>query len=398
MTSQNLTKIALLNQVIFNSMLEKDKMTIIKNFTKAGMQILDADFAIAWSRSNQDKEYKLAYKSPNFPYNPPAPRERAGNYIARKTKKPFFDSEVKAENYEFEIRKYLKSYIIIPIFHKNNMYGSLVFCYKNKHIFTEDEITLANILGNTAAQAMNTHRLFSTDLLLAEERRRTEFIANATHELRTPLAIMKGYIELALMNKKVSKSISPTLKIVNNEIDLLSKILKDLELLTVSGSEAKAIVHLQPIDIHKLLKTLGMRLRPLLSKKNITFTLSPNKPLPFTIPGDPVYIEKLFLNLIKNAITYGKEGGKIAVTISKAGQKIKIQVADNGIGISKEDISRIFERFYRADKSHNSVRSGLGLAIVKWVTKIHRGEIKVKSKVGEGTVFTVSLPIETKSN
>ncbi len=388
-----LTKIVQLNQVIFDSMAAKNEATIMKNFIKASIKILDADFGLAWSRSNKDTEYTLIYKSPNFPYDPHAPRKGAGNEIARKTKKPFFDSNVKAENYKFEIDKYLKSYIIIPIFHKKYMYGSLVLCYKKKHVFTNDEVTLANILGNTAAQAINTHKLFKTDLLLSEERRRTEFIANATHELRTPLAIMKGYIDLALINKKASKPVSTTLKVVNHEINLLSKILKDLELITVSGSESKTIVYFKPLDIYKLLKIISLRLKPLLHKKNITLTLKPSNVLPFNISGDVVYLEKLFLNLIKNAITYGKEGGKIIVQISKVKQKIQIKISDSGIGISKEDLSKIFQRFYRADKSHSAARSGLGLAIVKWVTQIHGGEISVQSKEGKGTVFTVSLPI-----
>ncbi len=375
-------------------MLEKDKNKIIKDFMEGGIKILDADFGIAWWRSTDDKDYQLVYKSPNFPYKPPHPREKAGNYIARKTKKPFFDSDIKSENYEFKIRKYLKSYIIIPIFHQDQMYGSLVFCYKNRHVFTKDEVTLSNIIGNTAAQAITVHRLLKTDVLLSEERRRNEFIANATHELRTPLAIIRGYIDLALLEKKKSKSIPHTLRIVNSEINHLAEILKDLELMTVSGSHTKNITDFKPVDVQNLIKTISKRLKPLATQKNIVIKVKTAKSPETKIFGDKMYLEKLFLNLIKNAISYGKVGGNIEVQISKSKSMVNVVVSDNGIGISKEDLPKIFQRFYRADKSHSESHSGLGLAIVKWAAGVHGGKVSVKSVKGKGSVFTVLLPAQ----
>ncbi len=111
--------------------------------------------------------------------------------------------------------------------------------------------------------------------------------------------------------------------------------------------------------------------------------------------GDKEYLDKLLINLIRNAITYGKENGKIEITVKKEQDKIMIKISDNGVGIAKDELPYIFERFYRTKKARemSNIGTGLGLAISKWVVESHRGNIAVESTEGKGTTFTITLPL-----
>lgn len=387
-------KITLLNETVLDSMTEKDSNAIVKNFTESGIKILEADFGFAWWKFSDNDEYQLAYKSPNTPYNPFLPRKKASHYTAIRTRKPFFDNNVKKTSYgKSDISPYMRSFVIIPIYHDNNIYGSLTLCYKKRHKFTEEESTLSQAIGHTTAQAITIHKLLETKVLLSQERLRTEFIGNATHELRTPLAIMKGNVDLALMDKANLKSAYAALHEINGEIKILSNILTDLTLLTSSTQHARYIVKSTPVNVENLIKKLKKRLERIAFEKKITIKVSAGSQ-DLHVLGDEKYLEKLFLNLIKNAIAYGKNGGNVTITISKKNKMIKIEVKDNGIGISKEDLSKIFDRFYRADKAHSShgIHSGLGLAIAKWATEMHGGKIQAESTYGKGSTFTVTLP------
>ncbi len=521
-------KIVLLNETTLDSMVEKDSISIIKNFTEVGIKILEADFGFAWWKFHDEEEYKLAYKSLTTPYEPTLPRESAGNYVARKTKKPFFDSQVKKENYKYDISKYLKSYIIIPIYYNELIYGSLVLCYKKEHLFTDDEVDLAKVLGTTTAQAITIHNLLEreqearvwaekqeayfralienshedillidhkgkvlyisssiskifdknaedilgknirefisssyakvteeyierilkkpnenhllefdfikkdgntrsiestavnmlknenvkgivlnirdqtfrkesemlkeTEILLNEEKLKSEFIANATHEFRTPLAVIRGTADLALIEDSKA-SFKKAFNSINSEVEHLSHMISDLTLLTGKRASVKSKIIPKRINLTESIREIAKRLGAIARKRNIKIRLQ-NMPEVF-VEGDEVYLSRLFINLITNAVTYGKVGGWISINIQKKEKTVEIKVKDNGVGIAKEDIPHIFDRFYRVDKSHSSdsKNTGLGLAIVRWVALVHNGGVEVASKVGKGTTFTVWFPI-----
>jgi signal transduction histidine kinase len=391
-------KLTVLNDTILHSMTEKDANAIVKNFTESGIKILEADFGFAWWKFADSDEYKLAYKSQSTPYEPFMPRKGANHSTAIKNKKPIFDSNVVRKNYgTSDISPYMKSFVIIPIFHKNHIYGSITLCYKKRHIFSEEELILSQAIGNTTAQAITIHRLVKTDILLAQERLKTEFIGNATHEIGTPLAIMRGNVELALMKKNDLQFAHKALKAVEVEIKILSEILKDMVLLTSSPDKniSYMIKHV-PINMTHFMSALAHRLQTVAQEKGIKIKLKNEKIGDVFISGDEKYLEKLFGNLIKNAISYGKNNGHVVVDISKNSKSVKVKIIDDGIGISKEDMPKIFDRFFRADKAHthakNESHSGLGLAIVQWATELHEGTVDVKSTYGKGSTFTVTLP------
>lgn len=230
-------------------------------------------------------------------------------------------------------------------------------------------------------------------LFLEQEKLKTNFIADATHELRTPLAIIKGNVELALRNKDKNASQVETFKAINVEINHLAELLSDLTTLTAENKTAHQRIFKSKISLLRLIPIVTKRCEALASTKNIKIEV---KNLPdVSLVGDRVYLEKLFSNIISNAIFYGKEKGSVFISAKKEKKYIIITIKDNGIGIAKEDISNIFDRFYRAENGREVKHegTGLGLAISKWIVESHDGRIEVSSVLKKGTTFTISLPL-----
>ena len=234
-----------------------------------------------------------------------------------------------------------------------------------------------------------------TKRLLDEEKAKVDSIADATHELRTPIAIIKGNVDLAMShNGKNLKSPQAVLKAIDYEVRHLSSILSDLTMITSRGGELKNRIIFEKVNIKTLVAGVVDRSKTLAYNKNISITagLIPE----VIVWGDKVYLEKMLTNLVKNSIIYGNKNGHTKITAEESKGFIVLSVIDNGIGISKEDLPHVFERFYRADKAHSSDgnRIGLGLAIVKWVAEAHGGQVSVKNSKNKGSIFSVSLPIK----
>ncbi len=223
------------------------------------------------------------------------------------------------------------------------------------------------------------------------ERKRVDLIKDTQRLLEEEKSKVDLAMQSAKKNKKPAKS---ALRAINYEIKHLSNILSDLSLITSKAWELKNRVVYENISLKSFIKIVVGRCKPLAYKKNISITSDkiPN----ITVLGDEIYLEKMLVNLVKNSIVYGKKGGNTKISAKKSKGLVVISVADNGIGILKEDLPHVFERFYRADRSHGSDRDsiGLGLAIVKWVAELHGGEVSVKSTKNKGSIFYVSLPIK----
>ncbi len=236
-----------------------------------------------------------------------------------------------------------------------------------------------------------------------------QFSTDASHELKTPLTILKGEVEVALRKERAPRDYEQILKSNLEEINRMSQIVGDLLLLSKADS-GEIRLNREDMNLTEILNEVVAQVNVLARSKNLRIETA-NHHEEIRIFGDPLRIRELFLNLIENGIKYTEEGGSMHILLTKdtwlqdgnpsgrlQGEQagfVKIIVSDTGIGIAREDQERIFDRFFRVDKARSREQggSGLGLSICKWIVEAHRGEIKVESELGKGSSFIVKLPI-----
>jgi two-component system, OmpR family, sensor kinase len=217
-----------------------------------------------------------------------------------------------------------------------------------------------------------------------------QLIEDLYHELKTPLSIMRGEIEVTL--KKERDGVSYRNILISNveEIEKLSQIIENL--LMISKFESKLIVfNMEKIDISGLFEEVINTFKILTEPKNIKINLDSEAHV--FINGDLKQIKTLLINLLDNAIKYNKENGKIDIKISKDQENLIIRISDTGIGIPEKELPYIFDRYFRAIKTKKMIGAGLGLNISKSIIDAHNGRIDVRSKVNEGTQFEIILPL-----
>ena len=222
---------------------------------------------------------------------------------------------------------------------------------------------------------------------------RQEFVSNVSHELKTPITSMKVLADSLLMQEDVPAELyREFMGDIAEEIERENKIINDL-LSLVKMDKKAADVNIQSTNINELIELIMKRLRPIAQKRNIDLTLDSYKPVIAEV--DETKLTLALSNLMENAVKYNKEGGWVRISINTDHKYFYVKVEDNGIGIPKEDQEHIFERFYRVDKSHSREigGTGLGLAIARSGILMHHGIIKVYSEEGEGTTFTVRVPL-----
>ncbi|MEH7073142.1 sensor histidine kinase [Neobacillus drentensis] len=227
--------------------------------------------------------------------------------------------------------------------------------------------------------------------------RQHEFVADASHELRTPLSVLLSSIDAVEMtiNPPKSDMVEKLLTNMRQEVKRMTHLVSDLLTLARSDSNTNQL-SIETFDFCPKAKTAIEAVRPLAVAKQITLHL--NSPASLLIVGDPQRLSQLLYILLDNAIKYTPQGGEVELSLQNAGQQLRISVQDTGIGIKPEDYQRIFERFYRSDKSRSRQMGGhgLGLSIAKWIVETHQGTIKVTSELGKGSTFKISIPIEKK--
>jgi len=223
------------------------------------------------------------------------------------------------------------------------------------------------------------------------EQVRKDFFANVSHELKTPITSIKGFTETlldgAMENEELCKNF---LSIILTESDRMQSLIQDL--LDLSKIEQQNFkLDRNDVSVKLIIEEVQQMLIQKAAEKDIDFALYLKTPL--VVNADALRLKQVFINLIDNAIHYTPNGGKVFIIASETNEQIVVRVNDTGVGIGKEEISRIFERFYRVDKarSRNSGGTGLGLAIVKHLVEAHKGKIEVESKLGHGTSFIVTL-------
>ncbi len=228
------------------------------------------------------------------------------------------------------------------------------------------------------------------------ERMRSEFIANVTHELRTPVTSVKGFTETLMQEENLEdpRLVKEFLEIIDREAERLNRLISDL--LELTKIEYQGLIKFVPVDVKELIEEVTKKLDPQIKKKKLQLSLGiPDSPT--YILGDEDKLCQVLLNLLDNSIKYTPEGGHVKITLQEQEKEILVVVEDTGIGIPREEISRVFERFYRVDKARSRKMggTGLGLAIVKHVIEAHHGKVWVESSLGQGSRFYFTLPRRT---
>jgi two-component system phosphate regulon sensor histidine kinase PhoR len=257
------------------------------------------------------------------------------------------------------------------------------------HIKSRDELgQLAQSL-NTMAQTLQERMVDQQRL----DRARTDFVANVSHELKTPLTLIKGYIE-TLEDRAMhdAQQARRFIRIISEHADRLGNLIDDL--LSLGELESsKDSIERRPADLKKLADDVALGFGHALAKKGHTLSIT-TEGQDVTASVDADKMEQVLVNLIDNAVKYTPANGQIQIHLVDQGTSVQITVKDNGIGIAKEHVRRVFERFYRVDKARSRELggTGLGLGIAKHIVLGHRGTIDIESQLGNGTAFIVTLP------
>jgi two-component system phosphate regulon sensor histidine kinase PhoR len=220
---------------------------------------------------------------------------------------------------------------------------------------------------------------------------RRDLVGNVSHELRTPIAGIKAMVE-TLLNGAIDdkEAARDFLSRIENEADRLTQMAAELtQLSRIESGQVR--LEKEPVNLNALVEEVLAEMHPLAAKQQVTLAkgLPPDLPL---IRADKDRIRQTIVNLVHNAIKFNRLGGKVTVSTGYDGESVAVSVADTGIGISREDLPRVFERFYKADKARAGAGTGLGLAIAKHTVQAHGGDIRVQSEEGKGATFTFTLP------
>jgi len=313
----------------------------------------------------------------------------------------------------------LKHFVITPIVSQQAFLGFILAGNQSDtFIVTEGDEEVISILADQVSHSLENARLFeqvyrsSQELELKVQQRtkeltvalaevqqiskmKSEFISAVSHELRTPLTSIKGYASLLITGKvgELPDRVKERLEKINKHSDNLVQMINDLlDIARIESgrTEMRFLEH----DVPSIVDNVFDLLTPQLKDKNIQFVanVTPGSP---SIKMDSNQIERVFINLISNAIKFTPENGTITATVSHDNKHISVSVADTGIGIKEEDLAKLFSEFYRVDNpiNQNVKGTGLGLALAKKIVQAHGGKIWVESEVNHGTTFHFTLPL-----
>ncbi|MDP2937757.1 MAG: ATP-binding protein [Candidatus Omnitrophota bacterium] len=314
----------------------------------------------------------------------------------------------------------VNSFVVSPILPKEGSKGFFFVGTENMDVaITEGDEELITILSNQIGQALENARLFEKTWHAQQElekkveertreltfaldevkkinKRKTDFISSVSHELRTPLTSIKGYAAILIEEKlgHLPPAAKERLEKINRHSDELVHMVNDL--LDIARIESgRAIMKMEEQDLKTIISNVADLISIQCKNKNIELIASIQKDIP-PVLADRVQLERVFINLLGNAVKFTPENGKITIKAHSQDNVIQVDISDTGIGIPPDSLSMIFEEFYRVDNPINQQvkGTGLGLSLVKHIIEAHKGKIWAESKQGKGSTFSFTLPVE----
>ncbi|MFN3492231.1 MAG: sensor histidine kinase, partial [Anaerolineales bacterium] len=288
-----------------------------------------------------------------------------------------------------------RSAVVVPLFGRHDLLGLLFLTHEQENYFTLDHILLLQAIASQAAIAIENVRLYQniTEEQKQIEKIKNEFIATASHDLKNPIMSISGYSTLLTkagpLNNQQEEYVGRIQNSTKNMLELVQNMLQltEIDLQKTNGNQSN-------VDVIELLKEISAEYQMQAQQKEQTLDFQTTLTDAF-VYGDVLQLKQTFRNLIGNAIKYTPKGGKVLISAKPVNSFVEIQVQDTGYGIPSADLPHIFDRFYRVrtGKTSEVEGNGLGLAIVKSIVERHKGEVQVESKVNEGTIFTIQLPL-----
>lgn len=220
-----------------------------------------------------------------------------------------------------------------------------------------------------------------------------QFSSDVSHELRTPIAVIRSQCEFALSGQAGEEEKREAFEAVLKQSERMNSIVSQLLLLS-RAENGKFVPEREPVELNVLCETVCEELEAMAAERQVELAWNTEE---LQITGDETLLIRMVNNLVSNAIRYNRPGGSAEVSLRKRGKYAVLTVRDTGIGIRREDLGQIFNRFYRADRSRSSEGTGLGLSMAAWIARVHGGSIRAESVYGEGSVFTAELPIEEQA-
>ncbi len=314
----------------------------------------------------------------------------------------------------------VNSFVVSPILPKEGSKGFFFVGTENMDVaITEGDEELITILSNQIGQALENARLFEKTWHAQQElekkveertreltfaldevkkinKRKTDFISSVSHELRTPLTSIKGYAAILIEEKlgHLPPAAKERLEKINRHSDELVHMVNDL--LDIARIESgRAIMKMEEQDLKTIISNVADLISIQCKNKNIELIASTQKDI-LPVLADRVQLERVFINLLGNAVKFTPENGKITIKAHSQDNVIQVDISDTGIGIPPDSLSMIFEEFYRVDNPINQQvkGTGLGLSLVKHIIEAHKGKIWAESKQGKGSTFSFTLPVE----
>jgi len=290
----------------------------------------------------------------------------------------------------------LSSFILVRWLVDQFIYNKIKLIYKNIQDFKSRPGDLKDVDLRKAKKDVNTwnnKREQEIQKLMIRESYRRQFVGNVAHELKTPIFNIQGYIDTLLDGAIDDEEINRKfLERANKSVGRMIHIIEDLD--EITKLEAGTLdIEEEPVDIVELIQEVVDQLEMKAKKRNVNLFVKHQQKGRFLVQVDVEKIKQVLINLVVNAIKYGREGGEVICRTYSMGEQVLVEVADDGNGIPSEHLTKIFERFYRVDKSRDRGQggSGLGLSIVKHIIEAHNQTINIRSTEGEGCTFSFTL-------